>query len=119
MEEKARYDINFFTPHTPFLKDNVRLIVISVLIWALAVFGFHLLLKAIEKPTPEPVYHTYQEVWSKKSSATVEEKKALARTYLTLTGKYISLRNNTSLQASFSKLVHDLLPNQEKEKYSY
>ena len=37
------YQINFFKPKTAFLKDNVRIIVISIVIWAIAFFGFHIL----------------------------------------------------------------------------
>lgn len=114
MGEKVNYDINFFKPHTAFLKDNVRLITISVTVWALAVFGFHILLKIVEEPTPEPAYITYQKVWSKQQSATPEEKKELAKVYLTLTGKYISLRQNPAIQAGFSGIIYDLLPEDQK-----
>ena len=114
MEEKIHYNINFFSPHTPFLKDNVRLIVISVLVWAVAVFGFHLLLKILEKPVKEPAYIAYEKVWPVRDSATIQQKQELAKSYLTLTGKYISLRSNQAIHASFTQLVHQLLPQEQK-----
>jgi uncharacterized membrane protein len=117
MEQTATYDINFFKPRTAFLKENVRLITISVLVWAIAVFGFHILLKVIEKPTPEPAYLTYEKVWAKKQSATVQEQKDLAKVYLTLTGKYIPLRANPAVRAGFSTIVYNLLP--ERDKLSF
>lgn len=40
----------------PFLKDNVPIIVTSITIWVIAVFGFHSLLKTIEKSTLELGY---------------------------------------------------------------
>lgn len=110
MEEISKYHINFFRPHTPFLKDNIRLIVIAVVIWAVAVFGFHLLLKVVESPVPEPGYTTYKQVWDKQLSASADEKKELAKVYLTLVGKYIPLRKNADVQGDFSRLVYDLMP---------
>ena len=114
MEGTGRYQINFFKPHTAFLRDNVRLIVISVIVWALAVFGFHILMKLVEKPVPEPGYEVYKQVWSKQFNGSQDEKIELAKVYLTLTGKYISLRTNTAIQGDFSRLVYDLLPADKK-----
>ena len=34
-----------------------------VLIWAVAIFGFQILLKILEKPTPEPAYIVYETYW--------------------------------------------------------
>lgn len=110
-----KYDINFFTPHTPFLKDNTRLIIISVVIWAIAVFGFHLLLKALEKPTPEPAYITYQNIWDHRTTASIQEKKELAKVYLTLVGKYIQLRSNDAVQQQFSLLADEIAPGRDKD----
>ena len=112
-ENSSRYDINFFTPHTEFLKDNIRLITISVIVWAIAVFGFQLLLKALETPTPEPAYITYEKVWAKKDAASVEEKKELAKVYLTLVGKYIALRSNDAVKQGFTDLANDIAPGKD------
>lgn len=50
-------------PH--FLKDNVPIIVISITIWVIAVFGFHSLLKTIEKSTLELGYTVYRQNYPK------------------------------------------------------
>ena len=39
------------------------MVVQFVLIWAIAIFGFQILLKILEKPTPEPAYIVYETYW--------------------------------------------------------
>jgi len=39
------------------------MVVQLVLIWAVAIFGFQILLKILEKPTPEPAYIVYETYW--------------------------------------------------------
>lgn len=116
MADTKEYDINFFTPRSPFAKDNTKIIASIVIIWALAVFGFHFLMKAIEKPTPEPAYITYESVWEnvKSNTATDIEKKDLAKVYLTLLGKYIELRDNAVLKKALTSTIYDILPEEQK-----
>ncbi|MBW2100756.1 MAG: DUF4212 domain-containing protein [Deltaproteobacteria bacterium] len=116
MADSKEYEINFFTPKSPFAKDNTKIIAWIVIIWALAVFGFHFLMKAIEKPTPEPAYITYESVWEnvKSNTATDIEKKDLAKVYLTLLGKYIELRDNPVLKKALTSTIYDILPAEEK-----
>lgn len=120
MENTQDYNINFFKPRTPFLKENVRIITISVTIWALAVFGFHFLLKIVETPTPEPSYHAYQKVWSnlEQGTATASDKKEIAKVYLTLIGKYIPLRSNDTIKGLFTATVLDILPADKRQAFT-
>lgn len=101
------------------MRANIKLITAILIIWVLAVFGFHGLLKALETPTPEPAHTAYTQAWPdiKDNSATTEQKIALARTCLTLTGKYIDLRANPDLRQLFSKLVYDILPESRKTPF--
>ena len=39
------------------------MVVQLVLVWAVAIFGFQILLKILEKPTPEPAYIVYETYW--------------------------------------------------------
>jgi len=39
------------------------MVVQFILIWAVAIFGFQILLKILEKPTPEPAYIVYETYW--------------------------------------------------------
>lgn len=117
---QGSYDINFFFPKSAFAKDDTKIITVIVIIWALAVFGFQFLLKAIETPTPEPIYQTYQNVWQnvKSDSASVEEKKEIAKVYLTLLGKYISLRNNQGLKTLLTITLNDVMDEDQKEQFA-
>jgi len=48
------------------------MVVQLVLIWAVAIFGFQVLLKVIEKPTPEPAWDVYQSAWPEIQAGSVD-----------------------------------------------
>lgn len=106
------YNTNFFIPNSPFAKENNRLIAIIVIVWALAVFGFHGWMKAIEKPVAEESHVTYMAAVDalKAGTASVQQKQDVAKVYLMLMGKYIGLRGNADLQNAFTALGKELLP---------
>lgn len=54
------YHISFFKPTTDSARRNRNIIVQLILIWAVAIFGFQILLKVIQKPTPEKAWEIYQ-----------------------------------------------------------
>jgi len=120
MEVSTKYDINFFTPHTPFLKEATRLIWIGMSIWFFATYGFHILLKVIETPTPEPGYAVYEKVYPKltQGTATQEELVSISNVYLGLIGKAVALQKNAALKSSFSSSVYTLLPESQKDQLS-
>ncbi len=111
------YNISFFTPRTAFLKDNVRIIVISIVIWAVAVFGFHILLKVIEKPTPEPGYTVYEQVYPKLTAgtATSQDNISIAKVYLGLIAKSIALQKSEPLKEAFTAAVNAAMPLDQQE----
>lgn len=112
MAESKDYNSNFFFPKTAFAKENNRLITIIIVIWALAVFGFHGWMKAVEKAVPEESHVVYMAAVEalKADTASVQQKQDVAKVYLTLMGRYIQLRENADLQNAFTLLVKDLLP---------
>ncbi len=61
--EKNDYHVSFFKPATDSSRRNRNMVVQFVLIWAIAIFGFQILLKILEKPTPEPAYIVYETYW--------------------------------------------------------
>lgn len=61
--EENDYHISFFRPTTDNARRNRNLTVQLVLIWAVAIFGFQILLKILEKPVPEPVYTQFMKAW--------------------------------------------------------
>lgn len=58
--ESKDFRISFFKPTTERAKANRNRVILLVSIWAVAVFGFHIVLRIIEKPTPEPIYESYK-----------------------------------------------------------
>ena len=117
MEESKSYDVNFFKPSPPFLKENIRAIVIGLTIWAVMTYGFQILLKIMETPTPEATYVAFQQAAPKLAdgSASAEEKVASANTYLALLGKSGALLKNDILKIAFTSTVYNILPDSEKE----
>jgi len=118
MDNSTKYDINFFTPHTPFLKDATRLIWIGMVIWFVVTYGFQFLLKAIETPTPEKGYLVYEKVYPKltQGTATHEELVQMGGVYLGLIGKSVALQKNAALKNAFTSTINAILPENEKEQ---
>jgi putative solute:sodium symporter small subunit len=59
------YHLSFFKPTTDSARRNRNMVVQLVLIWTVGIFGFQLLLKLLEKPTPEPVYLQFEKSWAR------------------------------------------------------
>ena len=89
MNQENNYHISFFKPTTDRARSNRTMVLWLVSIWAVAVFGFHFLLRAIEKPTPEPELVTFNQVWEnvKTGNASTEELVKFAQSTLHVTGK--------------------------------
>jgi len=116
MDESQSYNVNFFKPSTPFLKENVRAIVIGLTIWGVMTYGFQILLKIMETPTPEATYVVFQQAAPKLAdgTASAEEKVAVANTYLALLGKSAALLKNDTLKTAFTSTVYNLLSDAER-----
>ncbi len=119
MSESQSYDFNFFKPTSDFARANTRLIINIVVIWALAVFGFQFLLKAIEQPVSEKQLIVFQQVWPdvKDGTASKQQLQELAGVYLNVLGRYISLRSDEGFKLGFTAIVHDLLPGYERQDF--
>ena len=57
------YHISFFKPTTKIARLNRDIVVFLVVIWTIAIFGFQIALKVFEKPSPEPAYLDFEQVW--------------------------------------------------------
>jgi putative solute:sodium symporter small subunit len=108
------YSVNFFKPKTAHSKANVRMIVIMVLVWAIAVFGFQFMLILFNQPTPEESYTTFESVWGnvKSGNASTLENQAFAKATLSALGKHIVLSDAHKhiLKDAFTQTVLALLP---------
>jgi len=119
------YHISFFKPTTPQAVANRNLVVWFVLIWFIAIFGFQILLRIIQKPTPEQTYITYQEVWSNITSNSVSDNdlKMLGQTTLAVLGKIPANPEHTqvlnqAMSWSIYQLTNDLMRASLVEKIS-
>lgn len=110
------YHISFFKPTTPQAKANRNIALWLIMVWAIAIFGFHFLMRAIEKPTPEPQLGIFEGCWEnvKNGSASQAELQAFGQSTLHVLSKivYDSTDNailKDALSWSLSKLTADSL----------
>lgn len=87
--ENNEFHFSFFKPSSESARHNRNMVVQFVLIWAVAIFGFQILLKVIEKPTPEPAYLVYQSYWPEIESGenSIDALKNLSQSALSVLGK--------------------------------
>ena len=89
--QTENYDISFFKPTTELARINRNLTIKLLIIWAVAIFGFHAFMRLIETPTPEPAYLAFEQVWGnvKSGNGTIEEKQTFAKSTLSVLGKLL------------------------------
>jgi len=107
------YHISFFRPTTAHAKANRNMVIWLILIWAIAIFGFQILLRVIEKPTPEPVFVEFQSVWTNiaQSNASAEELQTFGKSTLSVLGKIaISDKEKAVLDNALSNTAYQLMP---------
>lgn len=117
-EKDKSYDISFFKPTTELARKNRNLTAWLLVIWVIAIFGFHTLLKVVEKPTPEPVYTQFETVWEKIQSgnASEQEKKDFAQSTLTVLCKvFITPEERAVLDNAFGSTFYSLLDEDNKQ----
>jgi putative solute:sodium symporter small subunit len=87
--EKEEYRISFFKPTTLQAKTNRNLIVKLFISWAVAIFGFQILLRVIEKPVPEDALITFSSAWEniESGSATYVDYQDIAQSMIQVMGK--------------------------------
>ncbi|MBN2664697.1 MAG: DUF4212 domain-containing protein [Bacteroidales bacterium] len=118
-EQDKTYDISFFKPTTELARRNRTLAVWLLLLWVVAIFGFHVLLKVVEKPTPEPVYTSFKSVWQnvKNGTASVQEQKDFAQSTLTVLCKvFITPDEKAVLDNAFGSTFFSLLSDDKKNE---
>ena len=114
--ETNEYKISFFKPTTQQAKENRNLIIKLFLIWAVAIFGFQILLKIIEKPVPEKSLLNFREAWEKISSgnATDLEYKTAGQSMLQVMGKStINEGDYTALKDGLGWILSNVYPASE------
>jgi len=118
--ENPNYKVSFFKPTTPFSRKNRNVVIVLLLIWAVAIYGFQILLKVMETPTPEPALVTFEKVWPdvKSGNAVVEQKKEFAQSILMVLGKSsLTAPKRAVLENALSWVAFDLMPQDQKEDF--
>ncbi len=113
MTDTEIYNVNFFAPLSSHAKANKKLILILASIWAVAVFGFQILLIVLNEPTPEPAYTAFQRVWPEVADnpdATMEQKQDFSRSLLSVLGKnnVVPEKNKAILREALSWSVYSM-----------
>lgn len=123
MEVKLKnndYHISFFKPTTVLAKKNRNIIVLLISIWFTGIFGFHILLKIVEKPTPEKDLSVFENSWIKVKSDNVKSEEnfvALANSLLSVLGKStITAEDRSVLDKVLNWCVYNLIPEDRKEE---
>jgi putative solute:sodium symporter small subunit len=112
------YHISFFKPATKQARYNRNMVLWLVSIWFVAIFGFQILLKIVEKPTPEPEYFAFKAAWSKVENSTFSptELVDLGKSSLSVLGKInITPEEKVALDNTLSWTVLQLQPEGQKQ----
>ncbi len=119
MESSDQFNFSLFRPRNLHGRKNRNVILNMLLVWAVAVFGFQILLRIIEKPTPEKALADFNSVWP---DATVRDLKTV--NYQTLLNSLILVKGknmvNTDdqmiLNKAISTITFNVAPDSLKSK---
>lgn len=102
MEANNNYNFSLFKPVSEYSRRVRNIIFSTLIIWVVAVFGFQILLRVIEKPTPEKAYITFESVWDKvkAGNATGAEKTDFANSLAAVLGKSAVKKENKEILAA-------------------
>lgn len=117
MNENNQFHISFFRPTTERARKNRNKVVWLIAIWAIGVFGFQFLLRALEEPTPEPVQTEFIQVWDKvkTGNASEPEVRTFARCALQVTGKvFIKAEHRAALDNGITWATMQLADSAQK-----
>jgi putative solute:sodium symporter small subunit len=89
MESESNYNFNLFRPRNRHGVKNRNIILSMLVVWFVAVFGFQILLKVLEKPVPEKSLTAFESAWPamRSGSATEAEARTCLRSLLLVRGK--------------------------------
>lgn len=114
--EREEYRISFFRPTTQQARNNRNLIVKLFVLWAVAIFGFQILLKIIEKPVPEEALISFAAAWEEieTDSASSFDYKAAGQSMVQVMGKITLLPDEyDALKDGVGWILYRLLPETE------
>jgi uncharacterized membrane protein len=104
MESSDQYNFSIFTPRNRHGRKNRNVIFTMLMIWAVAVFGFQILLRAIEKPTPEKALTAFESEWHYIARGNEDE-----ADYRALLNSLIMVKGKITVAAADQKLLSDAI----------
>ncbi|HON55431.1 MAG TPA: DUF4212 domain-containing protein [bacterium] len=115
-KQNKNYSTNFFKPSSEFARRNRNIVIAFIIIWAVAVFGFQIVLKFFEKPKPEHQKIVFDSVWQniQSGAATPAEKQQYISTLLSALGKSINKKEKTIAAAALNNAVFEILSEEDK-----
>lgn len=114
------YHISFFRPTTKLATFNRNLSIILITVWAVCIFGFQIVLRVIEEPTPEIAYIQFENVWDQvqNNQASIQEKQIFIKSALSVLGKVtIDPKDREILDGAVTKLTAEMVPAAQKADY--
>jgi len=114
--ETEEYRISFFNPTTHQARRNRNLIIQLFIIWAVAIFGFQILLKILSKPVPEEALVKFIPAWEKIESgnAVSYDYQVVGQSMVQVTGKLtLGPDEYDALKDGISWTLSRLLPDNE------
>jgi uncharacterized membrane protein len=117
LESNNDYHFSIFHPTNEYGRRNRNIIISMIIIWAVAVFGFQILLRVFQKLTPEKALITYESVIDnvKTGKATVKEKQDFINSLVAVLGKStIKKEDKTVLGNALSYCVFNLTDSSNK-----
>lgn len=113
MESSDQYNFSIFTPRNRHGRKNRNVILTMLAIWAVAVFGFQFLLRAIEKPTPEKALTVFESEWPAVTGVAGEQAdyQAILTSLLMVKGKNtVTAADQELLSEAISSVLFRLVP---------
>ncbi|MFO7574987.1 MAG: hypothetical protein R6W67_07500 [Bacteroidales bacterium] len=104
MVETEDYKISFFRPTTDRARLNRNLTLKLFIAWAVAIFGFQVLLKIIEKPVPEEGLMSFSAAWEK-----IEAEAAGITDFQNAAVPIVQVMGKSSLKAEEYEVLRDAL----------
>jgi len=117
MESPDLYNFSLFTPRNLHGKKNRNVILSMLAIWAIAVFGFQFLLRAIEKPTPEKALTMFESTWPEASTTDIKtvDYKTFLNSLILVRGKNIvKAEDQIVLSGAISYVMFNIVPDSLK-----
>lgn len=106
MEPSDQYNFSIFSPRNRHGRKNRNVIFTMLAIWAVAVFGFQILLRVIEKPVPEKALTLFEAEWAAVTGGNSDQ-----ADYQTLLGSLLMARGKITVAPADQQLLSAAISN--------